>query len=94
MRILFVHQNFPGQYIHIIQRLAQQGQHQMVALGINPLDRGRGIPKSLNHFRYRLERGNTKGVHPLVMETKPRSFALKAALALQSSSRPKGLSLI
>ena len=72
MRILFVHQNFPGQYIHIIQRLAQQGQHQMVALGINPLDRGRGIPKSLNHFRYRLERGNTKGVHPLVMETETK----------------------
>ena len=72
MRILFVHQNFPGQYVHIIQRLAQQGQHQMVALGINALDRDRGIPESLNHFRYRLDRGNTKGVHPLVMETETK----------------------
>ncbi len=66
MRILFVHQNFPGQYLHIIQRLAQHGQHQLVALGINALNRGRGIPESLNHFRYRLDRGNTKDVHPLV----------------------------
>ena len=66
MRILFVHQNFPGQYVHIIRRLAQQGQHQLVALGINHLDRSRGIPDSLNHYRYRLERGNTEGVHPLV----------------------------
>ena len=72
MRILFVHQNFPGQYVHIIQRLAQQGQHQLVALGINDLDRGRGIPESLNHFRYRLDRGNTQGVHPLVMETETK----------------------
>ena len=46
VRILFVHQNFPGQYVHIIQRLAEQGQHQLVALGINALDRGRGIPEA------------------------------------------------
>ena len=72
MRILFVHQNFPGQYIHIVQRLAQHGQHQLVALGINEPDRGRGIPESLNHFRYRLDRGNTKGIHPLVMETETK----------------------
>ena len=41
----------------------------MVALGIKPLDRGRGMPESLNYFRYGLDRGNTPGVHPLVMET-------------------------
>ena len=60
MRILFVHQNFPGQYLHIIQRLAQHGQHQLVALGINALDRGRGVPESLTHFRYRLDRGTAR----------------------------------
>ena len=68
MRILFIHQNFPGQYVHIIRRLAQQGQHHLVALGINELDRGRGIPEGLNHLRYRLDRGNTDGLHPLLME--------------------------
>ena len=47
MRILFVHQNFPGQYVHIVQRMAQMGDHQMVALGINPLDASRSLPKSL-----------------------------------------------
>jgi len=37
VKILFIHQNFPGQYVHIVQRLAQQGGHQIVALGINHL---------------------------------------------------------
>ena len=72
VRILFVHQNFPGQYVHIFQRLAQKGQHQLVALGINPLDRGRGMPESFNHFRYGLDRGTTKGVNPLVVETETK----------------------
>ena len=90
MRILFVHQNFPGQYVHIIQRLAQQGQHQMVALGINALDRGRGIPNSLNHFRYRLERGNTKGVHPLIMETESKVIRAEGCACAAEQLKAKG----
>ena len=69
MNILFVHQNFPGQYLHIVQRMAQLGDHQLVALGINPLDQGRELPSSLQYFQYSLSRGNTNNVHPLIMET-------------------------
>ena len=34
MRLLFVHQNFPGQYCHIIQAIAAQGGHQIIGLAI------------------------------------------------------------
>ena len=78
MRILFIHQNFPGQYVHIVQRLARIGGHQMVALGINALDRGRPLPESLTHLRYGLKRGNTEGVHPLVMETETKVIRAEA----------------
>ena len=30
MRLLFVHQNFPGQYLHIARHLAQTGRHEIV----------------------------------------------------------------
>jgi len=90
VRILFVHQNFPGQYIHIIKRLARHGQHQMVALGINALDRGRGIPDSLNHFRYRLDRGNTQGVHPLVMETETKIIRAEGCARAAEQLKAKG----
>ena len=72
MKLLFVHQNFPGQYLHIVRRLARIGGHQLVALGINPLDHDRLIPKELQYFRYRPERGNSSNIHPWVLETETK----------------------
>ena len=61
MRILFVHQNFPGQYVHIVQRLAQRGQHQIVALGINAIDVNRPLPEALQYLRYPLNGATPRG---------------------------------
>ncbi len=35
MRILFIHQNFPGQFRHLAPALAAQG-HEVIGLGVNP----------------------------------------------------------
>ena len=72
MKILFVHQNFPGQYRHVIRRLARYGQHQLLALGLNSLDSGHRLPEKIKYFQYHLERGNTKEIHPFVMETETK----------------------
>ena len=90
MRILFVHQNFPGQYVHIVQRLAQQGQNQLLALGINPLDRERGIPERFNYFRYGLDRGNTPGTHPLLMETESKIIRAESCARAAEQLKAKG----
>ena len=58
MKILFIHQNFPGQYRHIVRALADQNCHQIVALGIGTLEEP--IPKNVQYFQYSLGRGNTK----------------------------------
>ena len=90
MRILFVHQNFPGQYLHIVQRLAQTGNHQLLALGINALDRSRPLPDSLHHFRYRLDRGNSKDVHPLVMETESKVIRAEGCVKAAEQLKQNG----
>ena len=90
VRILFIHQNFPGQYVHIIRRLAQQGQHHLVALGINELDRARGIPEGLNHFRYRVDRGNTDGLHPLLMETESKIIRAEGCACAAEQLKAQG----
>ena len=87
MRVLFVHQNFPGQYIHIVQKLAQQGGHQIVALGIQPMDANRTVPDSVHYFRYALNRGNADGVHPFVVETE--SKVIRAEAVAEAAGRLK-----
>jgi glycosyltransferase involved in cell wall biosynthesis len=49
-KFLFIHQNFPGQFVHIAVELARLG-HEVVALGIN----GREIP-GVKFIRYALQR--------------------------------------
>ena len=90
MRILFVHQNFPGQYLHIVQRLARQGGHQLVALGINPLDPERRLPEALNYFRYSLSQGNTQGVHRWVMEMETKAIRGEGCARVADELKAKG----
>ena len=90
MKILFVHQNFPGQYIHIIQYLERQGGHQLVSLSINQLDKSRGLPSSLQHFRYQLRRGNGEGVHPLVLETESKVIRAEACAKAAQQLKDQG----
>ena len=76
MNILFVHQNFPGQYRHIVRALATQGGHTLIALGIQSLSEP--IPKSMRYLRYPLRRGNTPGGPELVLETEAKVIRAEA----------------
>jgi glycosyltransferase involved in cell wall biosynthesis len=58
MNVLFVHQNFPGQFKHLAPALARAG-HQVRALAID----GAGLPV-VPMQRYRPARGSTPGIHP------------------------------
>ena len=90
MKVLFIHQNFPGQYVHILQHLNRQGGHQLVALSINQLDKSRGLPPGLQHFRYQLRRGNGEGVHPLVMETESKVIRAEACANAAQQLKDQG----
>ena len=68
MKILFIHQNFPGQFMHLAPALVEQG-HEVAALSI-----ARGENKELAiwngvtmHY-YKPAQGSTKGVHPWVVD--------------------------
>ena len=58
MNLLFVHQNFPGQFKHLAPALANVG-HRVEALGID----GAGVAGVTMH-RYRPTRGSSANIHP------------------------------
>ncbi|MDR0577205.1 MAG: glycosyltransferase family 4 protein [Candidatus Accumulibacter sp.] len=58
MNVLFVHQNFPGQYLHLARHLAAQ-DHRVVALSQRP----DGDLPGVRTLRYRPKRETTPAIH-------------------------------
>ena len=88
MNILFIHQNFPGQYIHIVRALVQQGGHQLVALGLKP--RSSSCPDGVHYHQYSLPRGNAKDVHWLASETEAKVIRAEACAAAAHQLKSQG----
>lgn len=66
MNILFVHQNFPGQFKHLAAAMAAVG-HQVVALCIT------GQPvNGVNSITYKPTRGTTPNIHPWSVDTETK----------------------
>ncbi len=68
MRILFVHQNFPAQYVHLAPALAARG-HEVRALAIS--EQRQALP-GVQVWRYGVKRGNTAGIHPWVVDVETK----------------------
>lgn len=83
MHVLFVHQNFPGQYRHLAQRLAAEPGHRVVALCAHQ----RPLPPGIEAVRYSPAPQFATGLHPWLETTETRVImgeaAARAALALK-----------
>ena len=69
MKILFIHQNFPGQFLHLAPAMVKQGHevHALVMKKEAPTDWA-----GVRVHAYQPTKGSTQGVHPwaLDLETK------------------------
>lgn len=59
MKVLFVHQNFPGQYLHLARHLGAMGEHQVVFITQRQDGQLPGVAKVL----YKPKRVVTTGLH-------------------------------
>lgn len=86
MNILFVHQNFPGQYQHLAQALVTLG-HRVVAIR----QRGNGfdIPGVLA-YSYHLTRGNASDIHPYALEFETKVLRAEACAITAMGLRDAG----
>lgn len=84
MRVLFVHQNFPGQYLHLAPALAARGD-EVVALSIED---SKPLP-GVRVVHYKPQRGSSTGIHPWVADIETKVIrgeaAAEAALSLRAT---------
>lgn len=78
MNILFIHQNFPGQFKHLAPALAKQG-HKVVALamGTQTTDHWQGV----RVIKYVPKRRSTPNLHPWLIDTETKVIRGEAAYA-------------
>ena len=57
-----------GQFKHLIPALIARGDEVSALVPIKQSDMIEGV----NYFLYKLERGNTKNIHPLILETESK----------------------
>lgn len=81
MKYLFVHQNFPGQFVHLAEKLAAKKGNQVMALAMN----SNPVPPKVVLHPYRALRAQVPETHPLLqdMEAKVLRGEACAARALQ-----------
>ena len=74
MRVLFLHQNFPGQFAHLARALAQQGE-EVRALAISPR---LAIP-GVGLVRYVPARNSTRGIAPWAIDFETKTIRAEAS---------------
>ncbi len=86
MRILFIHQNFPGQFKHLAPALAADPANEVVALSIQK--GAHGFWRGVRILNYQPKRGTTPNVHPWVSDFETKTIrgeaCFRAALELKA----------
>lgn len=78
MKILLVHQNFPGQFKHIYPILAADPANQVVVFTMNNFSAG-ALSDKLKVVKYKPARGNTHGAHPWLLDIETKTIRGEAA---------------
>ncbi|MES2901348.1 MAG: glycosyltransferase [Pseudomonadota bacterium] len=86
MNVLFIHQNFPGQFLHLSADLAAQKHNRVVALSTsnNP------VPKGVIATRYSLLRSPAPETHPMLREEETKVLHAEACAAAALKLKREG----
>lgn len=91
MRLLFIHQNFPGQFKHLAPAFAAEPEHQVVAIGDEAaIARARGMPARLKLIAYPKPQGASPQTHHYLRGTEAAVRRGQAVVRLLMSLKASG----
>jgi glycosyltransferase involved in cell wall biosynthesis len=86
MTILFVHQNFPGQFKHIVNSLSNQ-RH----IGLTISKPTEPVPGAWKVYQYHIRRGNQPGLIPSLQDLESKTIRAEACAQAAEQLLKKGL---
>lgn len=87
MNLLFIHQNFPGQFKHLAPALAKRG-HRVVALTLQDVQK---TPwQGVELVPYKVSQGSTAGVHPWVTDFETKIIRAEGAFRACRTLKAQG----
>ena len=86
MKILFIHQSFPGQFKHLLLKL----QAHNIDLSVICSDSVKRKIPGISYFSYRISQGNGSDTHPLALETESKVIRGEAVAAVAKNLRDSG----
>jgi glycosyltransferase involved in cell wall biosynthesis len=84
MRVLFVHQNFPGQFRHLVPALRAQG-HEIVAMTMNGMTGDPGVPVVRSASKH-----GTAATHPWARDLEAKVIRAETTLRSAQKLREQG----
>lgn len=87
MRFLFVHQNFPGQFLHLAPRLVERG-HEVHAMSMRK--DASGLWNGVRMHEVRAVKGSTPGVHPWVIDFETKVIRAESVFRMALKLRDSG----
>ncbi len=85
MRYLFIHQNFPGQFLHLVRHLTRQGDHEVVFIS----EPNANVLPGVRRIFYKMRRGASPETHPAAQEFEVAM--LRAEMVAQTARNLKNL---
>ena len=90
MKLLFIHQNFPGQYKHLVARFGADANMQLVAIGEAVNLAKLPVPAGVNRLAYSVSRAPTRDVHPYLRNIEAAVLRGQAVARVALDLRRKG----
>jgi glycosyltransferase involved in cell wall biosynthesis len=86
VKVLFIHQNFPAQFVHLSADLARDDSHRVVALTMGD----HRVAPGIEVRRYRLLRDAAPNAHPLLQEQESHVLRAEACAAAAMQLKHEG----
>lgn len=86
MKVLFIHQNFPGQFVHLAGALARDKRNKVVALSIYKLP----VPPGVILRTYTMLRASVPETHPLLQDQEAKVLRAEACAAAAMQLKREG----